>query len=240
MKYQLLLTIYLLTITYCAVDPCEAHGTSAECTADTANSCGWTAKASPTCVQKTTVTCPSTPTQASDCTSAGACEYEEVTTGSCANSKNDAACETAKSDCANTPGCTGNESSCTAKTDVCNTDVEATCTADASTNGCAWSTAKVGICKDACASLANDACTGKSSLCSWVTGTCQKTGNQEQKENEEENEENEEEKKEEGSGAGSGSGAGTGTGTGGNGSDPDSSNYVKFGNYLLVLFLFLF
>ena len=36
MKYQLLLlTIYLITITYCVEDPCEEHGTSSEYILDT-------------------------------------------------------------------------------------------------------------------------------------------------------------------------------------------------------------
>ena len=51
MKYQLLLlTIYLITITYCVEDPCEEHGTSSECILDTTKVMdGWI-------VQKTAVT----------------------------------------------------------------------------------------------------------------------------------------------------------------------------------------
>ena len=50
-------------------------------------------------------------------------------------------------------------------------------------------------------------------LCLWVIDICEKVEKEEKREN------------------------GSGTTSG---SDSDSSNYVKFGNYLLLLFLFLF
>ena len=42
MKYQLLISIYLIIIAYCTDDPCNEHYSSEACEEDTSNSYAWT------------------------------------------------------------------------------------------------------------------------------------------------------------------------------------------------------
>ena len=206
MKYQLLLLIiYLITIAY-GEDKCTSYKTSETCSADKTNNCKWTGKAA-SCAQKTSVTCTSHTTSATDCTNAGACTYNEL--GTCANSKDNAACTAAAATCADTAGCTGDSNGCTAETGQCNYNTKTTCEAQTTAHACAW-TKTSATCTDACASItSNTDCTSNSG-CSWTegTGSCATSNSEEKKD--------------------------------GDDSGSDSSNYVKFGNYLLVLFLFLF
>ena len=149
--------------------------------------------------------------------------------GTCANTMTDATCATAGSTntlnseaCTNAVGCVVDGSNCKATTGECDSlTTEALCVAQAGSKKCGWTP---GSCINSCISL-NEATCGSTTGCSWkgkTNGSCKKS---------------EDEKKEEGSGTSTDTGTGTGTDSG---SGSDSSNYVKFGNYLLVLFLFLF
>ena len=156
-----------------------------------------------------------------------------ISKGTCANTMTDATCATAGSTytfdsatCTATPGCVVDGTTCKAETNVCGSlNTQSACTEKANSNKCGWTS---GSCTNSCTSL-NEATCGSTTGCSWkgkTNGSCKTI---------------EDEKKEEGSGTGTGTGTGSGTGTGtDSGSDSDSSNYVKFGYYLLVLFLFLF
>ena len=264
MKYQLLLlTIYLITITY-SQDTCNSYKTSATCTGN----CQWTETKAGSCAQTSTKTCTDTLVE-SDCTGActftekaGKCESLGMTDESCATALTEAKTADNTKVCADIPGCVEVESSCKAitvtdescaadltkakstdntkvcadivgcedvggtckaKTEICKETEKASCTKD---GRCKW-TITSASCTDTCQPLSTSTeCNGKNSLCTWTegTGTCAT-------------------KKEEGSdsGSGSGSGSGTGTTTGTSSeSEEDSSYYVKFGKYILVLFLFLF
>ena len=175
----------------------------------------------------------------------GACKAIAVTDDSCA-----ADLETAKAAdntkvCADITGCEDVSGVCKAKS-VCTSNQKATCTGDAR---CKWKITSA-TCTNTCTSLSSDECNGKSDVCTWTAATngCvtkkedgktpggdddDKTPGGDDNDKTPGGDDNDD------SGSGSGSGSGTGTGTT-SGSDSDSSNYVKFGNYLLVLFLFLF
>ena len=218
MKYQLLLlTIYLITVY--SQKACNTYTTDETC--DEADNCEWEVTKAGSCGQKTTKDCSGL--SGDNCKDG--CTLK--TTGTCANSKTADEC-TEAANCGETAGCTAGkdeeeEDICTPTTgNICKGETQDDCEKE-TTNSCAW-TPGASTCSNSCTELTKANC-GTNTDCTWTeaTGTCKTI-----------------EGPKGGSGSGSGSGSGTGTGTGTGTGDSDSSNYVKFGNYLLVLFLFLF